>query len=346
MLDVKAFTNAMKLSDFDYELPPGLIADNPLAQRSASKLLHYKRESKTIENRVFQDLPALLKPNDLLIFNDTKVLSARLFGNKTTGGKIECLVTSFNGKMAHCFLKGKNLNIGQTINFTETIEAKITDINADERTLEFNQDVALVLDSIGEIPIPPYFKRTSNHNDQTRYQTVYAKNPGAIAAPTAGLHFDDNIFQALATKNIDTSFLTLHVGAGTFKPVQTEDINAHKMHSEQFIIPNECIAKIKRCRQNSGRVIAVGTTVVRALETMMQTHNEPKAYMDASAIFITPGFKFKCVDALITNFHLPKSTLLMLISAFVGHENMQKCYAHAISNQYRFYSYGDAMLIT
>lgn len=336
----------MLLSEFDYHLPDRLIAANPLSIRSASKLLHFNRNDQIITDNNFLHLTEVLKPNDLLIFNDTKVMQARLFGKKTSGGKVECLVTSFDGCTANCIIKGKNLRTGIRLEFAEGITAKIIGKTDDEQILEFSLEVNSVLSKIGEIPIPPYFKRQANAEDQQRYQTVYAKQLGAIAAPTAGLHFDEIIFTALEAAGIKFSYLTLHVGAGTFKPVKTNDINLHFMHSEEFTVPESCVIAINRCRANSGRVIAVGTTVMRTLETMYAEYAQACACSGSSKIFIKPGFKFQCVDALITNFHLPKSTLLMLVSAFMGHEAMQACYKHAINSNYRFYSYGDAMLIT
>lgn len=336
----------MLLSDFNYELPDRLIAAHPLASRSASRLLHYDRSAQKIHDKSFKTISEALLPNDLLIFNDTRVMQARLYGNKLSGGKIECLVTSFQGNIATCMLKGKNLKPGVELVFANQITATIMAEKDIEKTIAFNLPVHEVLALIGEIPIPPYFKRQANAEDNDRYQTIYARQIGAIAAPTAGLHFDEATFTDLANKGINTSYLTLHVGAGTFKPVQTEDISKHHMHSEEFIVPEACVAAINACRANSGRVIAVGTTVMRTLETMYGEHAKATAYQSSSNIFIKPGFNFQCVDALITNFHLPKSTLLMLVSAFMGHDAMHDCYQHAISHNYRFYSYGDAMLIT
>lgn len=342
MLKIKPFTKLMQLTDFDYILPEELIAAQPLINRSDSKLLRYQNQS--ISDHNFYDLPNLLTANDLLIFNDTKVINARLYGQKTTGGKIECLVETFQGFQATCLIKGK-IKLGQEIIFSETIKARVITELDQQKVLEFNLETATVLEQIGTIPIPPYFKRAATLNDQTRYQTIYAKYPGAIAAPTAGLHFDNALLTKCTQNQIKQSFVTLHVGAGTFKPVQTADITQHKMHAETYAITEECIQAIQNCKANGGRIIAVGTTVLRTLETMMQQHKTYKACTGVSEIFIHPGFEFQLVDGLITNFHLPKSTLLMLISAFIGHTAMHKCYQHAIANHYRFYSYGDAMLI-
>lgn len=333
----------MHLDDFDFCLPEALIACRPALKRSSSKLLAFNRASGAISDKVFHELNQLIRPNDLIIFNNTKVISARIYGKKTSGGSIECLIENFSGNIADCIVKGRNLKVAQKLIFPKGIIGTITSVQSNQKKIVFNKEVAEVMEAIGEIPIPPYFNRKANAEDKLRYQTVYAKSPGAIAAPTAGLHFDQEMLDNMIA---NTAQITLHVGAGTFKPVTTDNIRNHIMHSEQFEIQAECADKIIKCKQEGGRVIAVGTTVLRTIETMMQLHGKVTSCNGSSDIFITPGFKFRCVDALITNFHLPKSTLIMLISAFIGHEMMHKCYKHAIKNNYRFYSYGDAMFIT
>lgn len=347
MIKIKAFIKRfyMKLEDFNYYLPEARIAKHPLPNRSNSKLLYYNRASSDITDKMFYQLTKILNHNDLLVFNNTKVLKARLLAKKVTGAKVECLIEKVNGNLANCLLRGKNLNVGQTLIFDENFQAQIIKSDGYCRELKFNANVFEILDKIGNIPIPPYFNREATKDDNIRYQTVYANKPGAIAAPTAGLHFDQKLLTQLEQLGVQSSYLTLHVGLGTFKPVNTENIHQHVMHSEYYEVDDTCVNAILNCKAKGGRVIAVGTTVVRTLETIMSNNESLTATKGASDLFITPGFKFKCVDGMITNFHLPKSTLLMLVSAFIGHKNMQNIYRHALSQDYRFFSYGDAMLL-
>lgn len=336
----------MQLNDFDFHLPEELVAKRPLEHRTMSKLLRFDRKSKIITDNYFYSLKDFLMPNDILVFNDTRVNNARIYGKKTTGANVECLIESFKNNLANCIVKGRNIKSGQELIFQNGISGVVQEVNGANKIVLFNLNVSEVMSKIGNIPIPPYFNRPADQNDIERYQTVYAKSPGAIAAPTAGLHFDQELIQDIQDTNILTTNITLHVGAGTFQPVTSNDISKHIMHSESYFVSANSAELINHSKQKGGRVIAVGTTVARTLETLMQNNGKIEACSGMSNIFITPGFKFRAVDALITNFHLPKSTLLMMISAFMGHEKMQHCYQHAIQEKYRFYSYGDAMMIT
>lgn len=354
LFDPKLLCIPMNLQDFDFELPPELIAQFPLPQRSASRLLHLDSTNESINHYQFGELPTLLLPNDLLVFNDTKVIPARLFGQKTTGGKVEILIERIleNNFVRAQIRASKTPQIGSEIillagNQESDCVFKVINKESCFYLLELLQTepIEKILGQFGQIPLPPYIQHTPTADDQQRYQTIFAKNQGAVAAPTAGLHFDTQIFAALANKNIATAYLTLHVGAGTFQPVRVENILEHQMHSEYFTIGKDVVAKINAAKKNGGRVIAVGTTTVRALESAAQQQQFQESCGDTS-IFIYPGYTFKIVDALITNFHLPKSTLLMLVSAFAGRENILRAYQEAIKMQYRFFSYGDAMFIT
>lgn len=349
----------MKLSDFDYHLPENLIARFPLEQRSASRLLYLPNGEK-IQDLQFTDLPDLLNANDLIVFNDTKVMKARLFGQKDTGGAVEVLVERIlpNGEkgenIALCHVRAsKAPKIGQRV-FLADKTAQATVIGRQENLfiLQFDQAILPILENYGELPIPPYFERQADDNDETRYQTVFhdPAKLASVAAPTASLHFDEAILQRLKDKGINTAFVTLHVGAGTFMPVKTDDILSHKMHSEYGELPQATADLINQTRTQGGKVIAVGTTVTRLLETafLAVKNGEQKqlsAWQGDTDIFIYPSFAFGVIDRLITNFHLPKSTLLMLVSAFAGQENIQQTYQHAIEQEYRFFSYGDAMLL-
>lgn len=337
----------MQLSDFDYHLPPELIAQYPLPNRSGSRLLHVKQDHE-LEDLQFTDLPPLLQKNDLLIFNDTKVIPARLFGKKASGGVIELLVERITGsqtalaqiRASKSPKPGSVLQIGDGVN---SFQITILEKNPDNPfySVEFNKPCTEALSTHGQLPLPPYISHQADKNDQERYQTIWAKNPGAVAAPTAGLHFDHALMQAIESRGVQTCSLTLHVGAGTFMPVRVDDINQHQMHSEWFCIPPSTLEMIHATKQTGGRIIAVGTTSLRALESwaiLNQTEGETR-------LFIKPGFQFKIVDALVTNFHLPCSTLLMLVSAFAGQKTIRAAYAHAITERYRFFSYGDAMLL-
>ncbi|WP_413459349.1 tRNA preQ1(34) S-adenosylmethionine ribosyltransferase-isomerase QueA [Herbaspirillum huttiense] len=333
------------LSDFDFELPSELIAQTPLAERSASRLLQVQGAQLT--DRRFADIVELLQPGDLLVFNDTRVIKARLFGVKETGGKIEALVERIlNPRTVHAQVRAsKSPPPGTRIRLADAFDVTVGERFGEFFTLHFPADAFELLEQYGSLPLPPYIDHEADAYDETRYQTVYAKEPGAVAAPTAGLHFDEALLQQLAARGVKQAFVTLHVGAGTFQPVRVEDLSQHKMHSEWYTISPETVEAVRATKAAGGRVIAVGTTSMRALESGSQS-GELKAGSDDTQLFITPGYTFKTVDQLVTNFHLPKSTLLMLVSAFAGYENIRAAYAHAIAQQYRFFSYGDAMLLT
>ena len=334
----------MKLSDFDFDLPKSLIAQYPSSIRTDSRLLVLR---DIIDDSTFSQLGNFLKPNDLLVLNDTKVIAARLFGHKDSGGKVEVLVERLiNDHEALVMIKSsRSPKIGTYLVLENKSRIKICDKNDGIYKVNFESDSILnVLNEIGHIPLPPYINREDSKEDQSRYQTVYAKNDGAVAAPTAGLHFDEMLLSSLENQGINHTFVTLHVGAGTFQPVKVEDIESHKMHSEYYEISTETIDKIEQAKALGGRIIAVGTTAVRALESA-SVNGSLKHQKGDTDIFIYPGFKFQIVDAMITNFHLPKSSLLMLVSAFIGFEEMFETYSHAIKEKYRFFSYGDAMLL-
>jgi S-adenosylmethionine:tRNA ribosyltransferase-isomerase len=333
------------LSDFDFELPPELIAQTPLAERSASRLLQVQGAQLT--DRRFSDIVALLQPGDLLVFNDTRVIKARLFGVKETGGRIEALVERIlDARTVHAQVRAsKSPPPGTRIRLADAFDVTVGERFGEFYTLHFPADAFDLLEQYGSLPLPPYIDHEADAYDETRYQTVYAKEPGAVAAPTAGLHFDDALLAQLAARGVQQAFVTLHVGAGTFQPVRVEDLSQHKMHSEWYTISPETVAAVRATKAAGRRVIAVGTTSMRALESGSQS-GELQAGSDDTQLFITPGYTFKTVDQLVTNFHLPKSTLLMLVSAFAGYEHIRAAYAHAIAQKYRFFSYGDAMLLT
>ena len=334
----------MKLSDFDFDLPKSLIAQYPSSNRTDSKLLVLK---DIFIDSTFSQLGDFLRPHDLLVLNDTKVIPARLFGHKDSGGKVEVLVERLiNDHEALVMIKSsRSPKIGSYVVLENKSRFKICNKKDGIYKVDFESDSILnVLNKIGHIPLPPYINRDDSKEDQSRYQTVYAKNDGAVAAPTAGLHFDEMLLSNLENQGISHTFVTLHVGAGTFQPVKVEDIESHKMHSEYYEISSETIDKIEQAKALGGRIIAVGTTAVRALESAT-VNGKLKNQKEDTDIFIYPGFKFQIVDAMITNFHLPKSSLLMLVSAFIGYEEMFETYRHAIKEQYRFFSYGDAMFL-
>ncbi|MBT8530321.1 tRNA preQ1(34) S-adenosylmethionine ribosyltransferase-isomerase QueA [Polynucleobacter paneuropaeus] len=336
----------MQLSDFNYELPARLIAQNPLAERTASRLLEVQAGS--LVDRQFKEILSLLKPGDLLIMNDTKVIPARLHGKKSTGGAIELLIERItSNQRAWVQIRASKVpkldSIVQIHNRNgQSFEAKVVAYDGRFFEIEFPEAILDLLEKFGELPLPPYIEHQPNQVDANRYQTVLAKNPGAVAAPTAGLHFDEAILTELRAMGIEHTSITLHVGAGTFSPVREEDLSLHKMHSEWYSIPETTLAAIEKTRHAGGRIIAVGTTSLRTLESF--AINQQRS--GDTNLFITPGFTFKIVDCLITNFHLPKSTLLMLVSAFAGMENIRQAYQHAIAQEYRFFSYGDAMFLT
>lgn len=342
----------MRRSDFQFELPAELIAQHPTEQRPASRLLQLQAETGQITDRQFSDFPSLLQPGDLLVLNDTRVIPARLQGQKDSGGKVEVLVERLLGGdqlLAHV-RASKSPRPERRLFFDEGVEAEVVRRNGEFFVLKFSDgdqpeaDVAAILDRLGHMPLPPYIEREDIIRDRERYQTVYARQQGAVAAPTAGLHFDEAMLDKIKQLGVETVFVTLHVGAGTFQPVRVEDIAEHRMHSEWMQLGDEVVQAVKNTRARGGRVIAVGTTSVRCLETASQT-GELAAYTGETDIFITPGYRFRVVDALLTNFHLPESTLLMLVSAFAGHDNIMRAYRHAVAERYRFFSYGDAMFI-
>ena len=339
----------MKRSDFYFDLPEELIAHYPPEKRTDSRLLCISRETGDVSHRQFTDFPALLNPGDLLVFNNTRVIPARLFGQKESGGKVEVLlerVMAENQILAQV-RASKTPKTGSTIIFTADAKAEVLGREGEFFILAFPETVDLMqlLDEIGHMPLPPYIKREDELLDKERFQTVYGEKQGAVAAPTAGLHFDEALLAEIEAKGIETAKVTLHVGAGTFQPVRTELIEEHKMHAEYLEVDETVCAKVNACRARGGRVIAVGTTSVRCLETASQS-GEISPYKGDSSIFIYPGYEFKSVDALLTNFHLPESTLIMLVSTLAGRENILKAYNEAIKEQYRFFSYGDATFIS
>jgi S-adenosylmethionine:tRNA ribosyltransferase-isomerase len=335
----------MQVADFDFDLPDELIAQLPPAVRGGSRLLHVGA-SGALADRWFSELPTLLRPSDLLVMNDTRVIKARLFGSKDSGGKVELLVERvLNEYDALAFIRASHApKPGSRIHLSEDITIDVLARQDDLTLLRFPRPVLEVLEQLGQLPLPPYIEHTPTADDEARYQTVYANEPGAVAAPTAGLHFDDAMLGALREQGIRTARVTLHVGAGTFQPVRVDRIADHRMHSERYTIPQATVDAILEARARGGRVVAVGTTSLRALEAAAQA-GELHAGAGETDIFITPGYRFQVVDALITNFHLPRSTLLMLVSAFAGVDAIRAAYAHAIAGRYRFFSYGDAMFL-
>ncbi|MHB8949481.1 MAG: tRNA preQ1(34) S-adenosylmethionine ribosyltransferase-isomerase QueA [Rhodoferax sp.] len=348
-------TRTFTLSDFDFQLPVELIAQHPAPERSASRLLDGTGVSA--QDLIFRDLPSLLLSGDLLVFNDTRVMNARLFGEKSTGGKLELLVERVLGgnQVAAHMRVSKKPEVGASValigapgtheNLRATLLGRWPDANGPMfrfvLTNDAGDDPFTLMARHGHVPLPPYITHADSPEDAARYQTVFAKNPGAVAAPTAALHFDDGLLAAIDVLGVQRAFVTLHVGAGTFAPVKTENLAEHQMHSEWYDVPAATQQAISDCRARGGRLIAVGTTSVRTLESWAKTGQTT----GDTNIFITPGFEFKVVDALVTNFHLPKSSLMMLVSAFAGYERVMALYRHAIEQRYRFFSYGDAMLL-
>ena len=332
------------LSDFDFELPSELIAQAPLPERSASRLLEVA--SAGLRDRVFTDLLELLKPGDVMVFNDTRVLNARFFGVKDSGGRVEVLVERVidTSTVLAQVRASKSPPHGTLIRLADAFDVTVGEREGEFFTLQFPGDAIALIETYGRLPLPPYIAHEAGEQDERRYQTVVARSPGAVAAPTAGLHFDQPLLDKLQAKGIRLAWLTLHVGAGTFQPVRTENIAEHKMHSEWFHVPAETAALVREAQRNGHDVVAVGTTSMRALESASQT-GELQEGSGNTQIFITPGYRFKTVTRLVTNFHLPKSTLMMLVSAFAGYERIRTAYAHAIAQRYRFFSYGDAMLL-
>ena len=339
------------LGDFDFDLPEELIAQTPAAERTASRLLDGLGDTPT--DRIFKDLPSLLREGDLLVFNNTRVIKARLFGAKATGGAVEALVERVlpdNEVWAH-LRASKSPKPGAIVRFADAFDTEVLGRGGPDGGLfhlRFPSDPLPLLDAHGHVPLPPYITHEDTAEDERRYQTVFAQKPGAVAAPTAALHFDEALLQTLADRGIQRAEVTLHVGAGTFQPVRTDNLAEHKMHSEWFEVPESTQLAIERTRAAGGRIVSVGTTTLRALESAAL--NAPAGHLLQAGsrdtdIFITPGFDIKVVDVLITNFHLPKSTLMMLVSALAGYEHIHALYRHAIEQRYRFFSYGDAMLI-
>ena len=342
-------TRTFTLSDFDFVLPEALIAQHPPAQRSGSRLLDGRA---TAADRQFTDLPGLLMPGDLLVFNDTKVVKARLFGQKASGGRLELLIervlspdaNSGHEVAAHMKVSKKPLPgavMQMDGGFTATLLGRWPNVDGPLYKFKMSSDPYALMAQHGHVPLPPYIMHTDSEDDEQRYQTVFAKHPGAVAAPTAALHFDEAVLAQLGARGIQRASVTLHVGAGTFQPVKAENIADHVMHFERFEVPPATAQAIADCKASGGRVVAVGTTTVRALESRAKFG----AACNDTNIFITPGFRFEVVDLLLTNFHLPKSTLMMLVSAFAGYEHIMGLYQHAIDQRYRFFSYGDSMLL-
>jgi S-adenosylmethionine:tRNA ribosyltransferase-isomerase len=338
----------LTLDDFDFDLPPELIAQHPASERSASRLLHVAGETR--HDRRFGELPQLITPGDLLVFNDTRVIKARLYGQKESGGKVEIMIERIaDARHAVAQIRAsKSPKPGNRIVVENAFALTVTG-RSGENDEFFDLELAAgdlyaLTETHGHLPLPPYIEHDAQNDDEARYQTVYARVAGAVAAPTAGLHFDEAMLAMLRERGAEIAFLTLHVGAGTFQPVRVHDISTHRMHRERFDIPPATVEAIARTRARGGRVIAVGTTSLRALEAAAQS-GELTAGAAETDIFITPGYRFRVVDRLVTNFHLPKSTLLMLVSAFAGTDTMRAAYLHAVAERYRFFSYGDAMLL-
>ncbi len=341
---------SLTVDDFDFPLPPELIAQHPAAERRGSRLLHVCGQLEF--HRKFENLPELLEAGDLLVFNDTRVIKARFFGVKDSGGRVEIMLERIvDATHAICQIRAsKAPKPGSTIKLADAFTVKMTGrTGADDDffalELADSGDFWDLAEQYGKLPLPPYIEHPAEGADETRYQTVYAREPGAVAAPTAGLHFDEAMLSTLQAQGVNTAFLTLHVGAGTYRPMRVEKIADHRMHSERFEIPQVTADAIAATRAAGGRVIAVGTTSLRALESAGNDDGTVRVGGAETSIFITPGYRFKVVDRLITNFHLPKSTLLMLVSAFAGYDNIRAAYAHAVAERYRFFSYGDAMLL-
>lgn len=340
----------MHLNDFHFDLPNDLVARYPCHERSASRLMCVSGQDETILHRTFNQIIDLIQAGDLLVFNDTKVIKARLFGTKATGGKVEVLVERIvsHDRVLAQIHASKTPRLGQPLLFANGIQ--LTVVSRAQPFYELcyeggDEHILDVIERIGQMPLPPYFKRLPDEDDLHRYQTVYAKHPGSVAAPTAGLHFDDRLLSRLKEKNVTMGYLTLHIGAGTFTPVRAESITQHKMHAEYAVVTDALCEQIKQTKSRGGRVIAVGTTSMRALETASE-HGSTLPYQGDTDIFIYPGYQFRVVDALITNLHLPCSTLLMLVCAFAGHNLVMRAYLEAVANAYRFFSYGDAMWLT
>ncbi|WP_281545009.1 tRNA preQ1(34) S-adenosylmethionine ribosyltransferase-isomerase QueA [Grimontia sp. SpTr1] len=346
----------MQVSDFHFDLPDSLIARYPQPDRTASRLLQLNGNSGELSHKQFTDILDLVEPGDLMVFNNTRVIPARVYGRKASGGKIEVLVERMLDEksiLAHVRASkppkpGTQLFLGENDEFEAEMVARHDALF--EIHFSGEQAVLDILNQVGHMPLPPYIDRPDEESDKERYQTVYNEKPGAVAAPTAGLHFDENILAALKEKGVETAFVTLHVGAGTFQPVRVDDINDHVMHSEYAEVPQEVVDAVLATKARGNRVIAVGTTSVRSLESAAQHSKnegtELKPFFNDTQIFIYPGYEWQLVDALVTNFHLPESTLIMLVSSFAGYDHVMNAYQEAVNNEYRFFSYGDAMFVT
>ena len=333
------------LSDFDFDLPQDRIAQFPLKDRSASRLLHVMPDR--LEDWHFRDIVNLLRPDDLLVMNNTKVIKARLLGKKETGGAVEVLIERITGENTAIAMAraSKSPKAGTYLVFEKEERVEVTGREGEFFALRFEHPVLEVFDFFGKVPLPPYIEHAADKSDEQRYQTVYAKTPGAVAAPTAGLHFTEEVIEALKKKGIQIVFVTLHVGAGTFQPVRVEKLSEHVMHSEWYTISEETAKAVNQAKKEGRRVVSVGTTSLRALESAAVQKGVLQAGARDTRLFIKPGYEFKIIDALITNFHLPKSTLLMLVSALAGKDRIDSAYQYAIKEHYRFFSYGDAMLL-
>ena len=337
----------MELSQFDYHLPKSLIAQSPLPDRAGSRLLHLNGQTGAITDHQFSEFPGFHRPGDLLVFNDTRVIKARLFGVKDTGGRVEIMIDRILDKdKALALLRASRApQPGQSIILENNARLRVESREEELFVLRFPERAFDVLEQCGQLPLPPYIGRDADSADETRYQTVYARQPGAVAAPTAGLHFDEEVLGRIKRSGVDVAYVTLHVGAGTFLPVRDNDVSRHVMHAEWYSVPEATARAIAQARAGGGRICAVGTTSLRALESAADAAGDVRAGSAETRLFITPGYEFKVVERLLTNFHLPKSTLLMLVAAFAGLENIKRAYLHAVDNQYRFFSYGDAMLM-
>lgn len=343
------FPPMVQKSDFHYVLPQRLIAQNPLEVRAASRMLTLDGVTGVIGDRQFIDLVDILKSGDLLVFNNTRVIPARLFGKKPSGGRVEILVERILGPqriLAHT-RSSKPMRSGSTVELENGNVFRLVERHGDFWILDYQggEPIAKLLDEVGHIPLPPYIQRPDRDQDRTRYQTVYAERPGAVAAPTAGLHFDQTMIQRLRSKGVETTYVTLHVGSGTFQPLRVDDLEGHRMHSEFCEVDESVVSAVEKTKFRGGTVVAVGTTTVRALETASST-GRLQAFRGETDLFIRPGFCFSCADALLTNFHLPESTLLILVCSFAGYEPVMAAYRHAVQAEYRFFSYGDAMFVS
>ena len=338
----------MRRSDFRFHLPSELIAQEPLPDRSGSRLLVLDGPTGKITDRRFDELPDLLQPGDLLVLNDTRVLPARFLGRKDSGGRVEVLVERvLDDHRALAHVRASRAPVtGTGLALEETERATVTGREGALFVIRFDQPVREAMEACGRTPLPPYIEREAEPADRLRYQTVFGRHDGAVAAPTAGLHFDEPLLERLRERGVETTFVTLHVGAGTFQPVREEDLDAHVMHAEELEVPETACEAVAAARERGGRVVAVGTTVVRCLETAADEAGVVHPYRGETDIFIRPGYRFRAVNALVTNFHLPESTLLMLVCAFSGYDNVMAAYRHAVEERYRFFSYGDAMFLT